>query len=459
MISRALSLVSPDSHAAGRLLFRYGHVLGLEAGDYTGAQKAVEAALDIAERGGDLGLEMRILADAARVDRYNLQLDEWLKKSQRASELAAGSEDLMVQVRAEGDIALALYCKGDMEGAQQHAAAMLIGSERLRGGNAQAMSFHYNMILHHSIGDWQKVRNFGEQGLAVSPGFPGLLDYFTALEHEIGNIDQGDQYLGELLKVMETTASRGSTAQSLQSVIIPYIARINGDVGLIPTAQRAAEAVLSDSTAAPVITVMGQISLALIAVNQQDAETAADMYEFLESGHRGMPVQGIMCFERLLGPLAHTMGNLDQAVSHFEDSLTFCRAGYRVELAWTCRDYADTLLRRNGEGDRAKAMSLLDESLAISSELGMRPLMERTIARQEGISTTLKDVPAYPDGLTEREVGVMRLIASGRTNQEIGDELFISARTVANHVASIFNKTGAANRAEAATYASRNGLV
>ena len=153
------------------------------------------------------------------------------------------------------------------------------------------------------------------------------------------------------------------------------------------------------------------------------------------------------------------MGNLDQAVSHFEDSLTFCRAGYRVELAWTCRDYADTLLRRNGEGDRAKAMSLLDESLAISSELGMRPLMERTIARQEGISTTLKDVPAYPDGLTEREVGVMRLIASGRTNQEIGDELFISARTVANHVASIFNKTGAANRAEAATYASRNGLV
>ena len=302
MISRALSLVSPDSHAAGRLLFRYGHVLGLEAGDYTGAQKAVEATLDIAERGGDLGLEMRILADAARVDRYNLQLDEWLKKSQRASELAAGSEDLMVQVRAEGDIALALYCKADMEGAKQHAAAMLIGSERLRGGNSQAMSFHYNMILHHSIGDWQKVRNFGEQGLAVSPGFPGLLDHFTALEHEIGNIDQGDQYLGELLKVMETTASRGSMAQSLQSVIIPYIARINGDVGLIPTAQRAAEAVLSDSTAAPVITVMGQISLALIAVNQQDAETAADMYEFLESGHRGMPVQGITCFERLLAP-------------------------------------------------------------------------------------------------------------------------------------------------------------
>ena len=78
------------------------------------------------------------------------------------------------------------------------------------------------------------------------------------------------------------------------------------------------------------------------------------------------------------------MGNLDQAMSHFEDSLVFCRkAGYRPELAWTCCDYADTLLQRNDEGDRAKAMSLLDESLAISSELGMRPLMERVLSRRE----------------------------------------------------------------------------
>ncbi len=53
------------------------------------------------------------------------------------------------------------------------------------------------------------------------------------------------------------------------------------------------------------------------------------------------------------------------------------------ELAWTCYDYADTLLQRNEHGDRDKAMSLLDESLAISSELGMRPLMERVLSRRE----------------------------------------------------------------------------
>ncbi len=78
------------------------------------------------------------------------------------------------------------------------------------------------------------------------------------------------------------------------------------------------------------------------------------------------------------------MQTLDQAAEHFEECLSFSRrAGYRPELAWTCCDYADTLLRRNEHGDREKAMSSLDESLAISSELGMRPLMERVLSRRQ----------------------------------------------------------------------------
>ena len=62
----------------------------------------------------------------------------------------------------------------------------------------------------------------------------------------------------------------------------------------------------------------------------------------------------------------------------------FCRkAGSRPELAWTCCEYADSLLQRGAAGDREKAMSLLNESLSISSELGMRPLMERVLSRRE----------------------------------------------------------------------------
>ncbi len=92
----------------------------------------------------------------------------------------------------------------------------------------------------------------------------------------------------------------------------------------------------------------------------------------------------LLVFDRLLGLLAQTMGSLGLAAEHFEEALIFCRkAGYRPELAWSCCDYADMLLERNDEGDRVKAMSLLDESLGISSELGMRPLMERVLSRRE----------------------------------------------------------------------------
>ncbi len=70
-------------------------------------------------------------------------------------------------------------------------------------------------------------------------------------------------------------------------------------------------------------------------------------------------------------------------VLYFDEALAFCRRGYRPELAWTCCDYADTLLQRNEFGDREQAVSLLDESLAISSELGMRPLMERVLSRRD----------------------------------------------------------------------------
>ena len=88
--------------------------------------------------------------------------------------------------------------------------------------------------------------------------------------------------------------------------------------------------------------------------------------------------------DRLLGLLSQIMRELHQSTEHFEDALAFCRkAGYRPELAWTCCDYADMLRERDSEGDQAKAITLLDESLAISSELGMRPLMERVLSRRE----------------------------------------------------------------------------
>jgi pimeloyl-ACP methyl ester carboxylesterase/DNA-binding CsgD family transcriptional regulator len=60
--------------------------------------------------------------------------------------------------------------------------------------------------------------------------------------------------------------------------------------------------------------------------------------------------------------------------------------------------------------------------------------------------------------LTPREIEVLRLIAAGRSNQEIARELVISFNTVTNHVKNILGKTGTSNRTEAASYAFQHGL-
>jgi len=64
-----------------------------------------------------------------------------------------------------------------------------------------------------------------------------------------------------------------------------------------------------------------------------------------------------------------------------------------------------------------------------------------------------------PAGLTEREVEVLRLAARGLTNKDIAGVLFISPKTVANHIEHIYAKIGASSRAMASLYAVKHGLL
>ena len=76
----------------------------------------------------------------------------------------------------------------------------------------------------------------------------------------------------------------------------------------------------------------------------------------------------------------------------------------------------------------------------------------------DGLAQTPKAVTVAPSRLSRRETEVLRLIASGRSNQQIADELVLSLRTVERHITNLYAKIGAHGKADATAYALRHGI-
>ncbi|MGW4705896.1 helix-turn-helix domain-containing protein, partial [Streptomyces sp. NPDC004285] len=115
-----------------------------------------------------------------------------------------------------------------------------------------------------------------------------------------------------------------------------------------------------------------------------------------------------------------------------------------------------------------EAAALLREAQATAVRLGARPLREdvELLAARARLSLTPEKqapAPAEPGedgfGLTPREQDVLRLVAAGRTNRQIAEELFISPKTASVHVSNILAKLGVSGRGEAAALAHRLHLL
>ena len=457
---RALELVQSGSLDEGRLLSQYALHVYFEEIDVEAAQDASTRALVIARQENDTELELRALGNAASVDTFECQFQDALEKGMRGIELARLLDDpraeLSVQYRAAGGRLLT----GDLLGAKRHLEAMRGLAERLR--DRFWLSTAYFLSTQTSIyeGDWEAARWFSDQSLTNLAMDSRCLAARMQLELELGQFDQAEAYLERLLEVMRLTPPGPTVEYMIAALGIPLAANIIGDASGSEVAEAAAERVINAPKVPRFVMFGARAGLGFLAVQRGDPDAAANQYASL-TACRGTAMAGLsFVFDRLLGLLAQSMNRTDAAVRHFEDALAFCRSGsYRPELAWSCYDYASTLLQRNGPGDHQRAASLLEESLSISNGLGMRPLMERVRTLQETLETTPTRAPAFPDGLTQREVEVIRLVAAGRTDREIAEELVIGVRTVGTHVGNILNKTGAANRAEAASYANQHGLV
>jgi ATP/maltotriose-dependent transcriptional regulator MalT len=118
---------------------------------------------------------------------------------------------------------------------------------------------------------------------------------------------------------------------------------------------------------------------------------------------------------------------------------------------------AHWLLRRQATDDRPRAREVFDALLDRCAQAGITGPGSRANAAIDTPPPSLPD-PA-PEAPTARELEVLRLLAFGRSNRDIGQVLAISPHTVANHIHHILEKTCSANRTEAVAYARQRGWV
>ncbi|MPZ71816.1 MAG: hypothetical protein GEU74_01075 [Nitriliruptorales bacterium] len=142
------------------------------------------------------------------------------------------------------------------------------------------------------------------------------------------------------------------------------------------------------------------------------------------------------------GAMLLAQGHAEQALPVLRDS---CRRwldlGAQYDAAGTCLQLA-------------KAYRALGDETSAAAEIARA---QKTYQRL-GLEWSAPEQPA-PDGLTERECEVLALVADGRTNKQIGEELFISNRTVGRHLTNIFHKINVTSRTQAARYALEHGIA
>lgn len=165
-----------------------------------------------------------------------------------------------------------------------------------------------------------------------------------------------------------------------------------------------------------------------------------------------------------LGELALLGGENDQAAAHFRHALNLLgEVAAPLERIESQRRAAAALVA-GGRSD--EAIECLVAAHRTARRLGARPVAERLARNLQALGEQaerrlgrLAADQARHEGLTRRELDVLRLLATGRTDREIGRELFVSHRTVEHHVRSIRMKLDCRSRTEAARRAVELGLV
>nr|WP_190173283.1 helix-turn-helix transcriptional regulator [Streptomyces mirabilis] len=397
-------------------------------------RERLRQARDLARRAGNVSVEMRALFNLAIGAYESGALDEcltWLAEGlERANRSGLVSSPYALELRYLQS--LILYTLGRWD---ECARAAAVDAERL----PPAGSFAVGPALYVALAR-------GEEGTAERARalLDGPFDWMATLVAGIVLTDaaalRGDPE-GAVASVRATLASLSDGSGSERPDIGVRLAAL----ALSAVADAAVELRLTGDEAGA--RRWADLATELVEVARS---TAAKGEDGSRQGPEGLAWLARAEAEWLRARSGPEVAAWEQAVAAFD-------YGDPYELARCERRLAEALLvadRREEAAERARA------ARDTAVRLGAVPLREEldTLIRHGRLADSPSAADRVP-ALTARESDVLRLLARGRTNRQIGEELFITGKTASVHVSNILAKLGASGRTEAVAIAYREGLV
>jgi DNA-binding CsgD family transcriptional regulator/tetratricopeptide (TPR) repeat protein len=450
----ALTLDVGDSELRTRVLGGLGRALGL-LGEPEAAAQVSDESIAMARRRGDArGLAKTLAGAWARSSSTREDVKTMLTEGLEISE-QLGDHDLRTEILGWLVPTYAALCDHQMA----HSCLELL----FEAARAQRQPFHLHVAEHSAAalavcdGDLELAEEAALRSYEWSRVLVGR-EAWGGYGIQMYNIRREQGRLAELAPVVRVVARGGDGAWR------PGLTVVLAELGMVDEAKRELDRALGDLDGERrSLWTASLVYLADTAALLDNVDAAQVLYGELSNYSGANIVVGylVSCFgaaDRQLGMLATVLGEWELADRHFADAAALNRKlGADTWLAHTLCEHGRMLLRRGGIPEREAAAAHLEEALGIAQRHGLVRVAARV--RAAGLPSGDSAPRQSSDGLSGRERDVLRLVAQGMSNREIGSTLFISEHTTASHVRSILRKTDCANRTEAAAYAHRRGLA
>lgn len=474
--SEALALIPAEPPSRTWVWAAATHVMAARqlGADDTALSIALRA-LRVAEELGMADAQADLLITLATLEGDGRRSAAGREKLRRARELARSAGHGPVEMRALFNLAIGRLEAGDPEACLPLLAE---GLERARRTGLLSSPYplemrYLQLLVLHTLGRWDECLRAAAGAAAALPAtgafVAGPALYVAVARGDAGAAERAEALLQGPFTWMGTLVA---------GIALTDAASQSGDPeGAVERMRAALTALADDSGRRPDVTVrLAALCLAAVADRTVElrragdapalrhwADTATELVEQARASaardEEGRPQgpEGQAWLARAEAEWVTAVSGPDpvaweKAVAAFTYGDVYERARCRVR-------YAQALL---AAGRRAEAVEQTREAAATATALGAVPLLERIDAltrRGRLITTAGAGEAAGAAALTAREQDVLRLLARGRSNRQIGEELFISGKTASVHVSNILAKLGAASRTEAVAVAYRRGLI